>query len=69
MFDWHSDPITRATVITASYRNTQNVRRFFRRECGRDFKLNRPFMSWLIDGTERTMGEAADEWCRRIKKD
>ena len=26
-FDWHSDRITRATLITASYRNTQNMQR------------------------------------------
>jgi len=31
-FDWHSDPITRATPITDGYRNTQNVRRFLRSE-------------------------------------
>ena len=28
-FDWHGDPISRATPITKTYRNTQNVRRFF----------------------------------------
>lgn len=27
-FDWHSDVITRATPVTPSYKNTQNVRRF-----------------------------------------
>ncbi|WP_245520944.1 MULTISPECIES: DUF6434 domain-containing protein [unclassified Mesorhizobium] len=26
-FDWHADPILRATPITKSYRNTQNARR------------------------------------------
>jgi hypothetical protein len=30
-FDWHADPITPRTKITATYRNTQNVRRFFRK--------------------------------------
>jgi len=64
-FDWHADPISRATVITKNYRNTQNVRRFLTRECGDAFRFDRPFMAWLKDGTEKTMGDAADEWLRR----
>jgi hypothetical protein len=64
-FDWHSDPIMRATQITASYRNTQNVRRFFETECGHQFKFDRSFMAWLKDGSAKTMGDAADEWLRR----
>ncbi len=27
-FDWHSDTITQETQVTATYRHTQNVRRF-----------------------------------------
>jgi hypothetical protein len=33
-FDWHADEITRATAVTARYRNTQNVHRFLLSECG-----------------------------------
>ena len=33
-FDWHSDPITRATPVEPGYRNTQNVRRFLIAQCG-----------------------------------
>ena len=64
-FDWHSDPITRKTPITESYRNTQNVRRFFREECGDDFKFDRAFMAWLKSGDKKTMGDAVKEWLRR----
>ena len=64
-FDWHRSPITRATPITKSCRNTQNVRRFFLAECGAAFKFDRPFMAWLKDGAEKTMGDAVDEWKRR----
>jgi hypothetical protein len=64
-FDWHGGAITRATPITSSYRNTQNVRRFFRAECGAAFNFDRPLMAWLKDGAEKTMGDAADEWLRR----
>jgi hypothetical protein len=65
VFDWHADEISRATPITKSYRNTQNVRRFFKSECGDDFRFDRPFMAWLKDGAQKTMGDAADEWLRR----
>jgi hypothetical protein len=65
VFDWHRGPITRATAITKSYRNTQNVRRFFKAECGDRFKFDRAFMAWLKDGSEKTMGAAADEWLQR----
>jgi len=64
-FDWHRDPITRDTLITASYRNTQNVRRFFRSHCGADFKFDRPFMAWLKKAADKTMGDAVDEWLNR----
>jgi len=64
VFDWHSDAISRDTPITRSYRNTQNVRRFFKVECGDDFKFDRSFMARLKDGSAKTMGDAADEWLR-----
>ena len=63
-FDWHASPITRDTPVTATYRGTQNVRRFFKAQCGEDFKFDRIFMAWIKSGP-RTMGEAADEWSRR----
>jgi hypothetical protein len=64
-FDWHSDPITRKTSITKTYRNTQNVRRFFRKECGNHFKFDRPFMAWMKAADGKTMGNAVKEWLRR----
>ena len=64
-FDWHADAITRDTPLRKTYRNTQNVRRFFKAQCGDDFKFDRSFMAWLKDGSAKTMGAAADEWLRR----
>lgn len=64
-FNWHTDAITRSTPVTASYRNTQNVRRFLKFQCGAGFRFDRPFMQWIKDGTDKTMGEVADEWVRR----
>jgi Domain of unknown function (DUF6434) len=68
VFDWHSDPITRKTPITISYRNTQNVRRFFQAQCGLHFKFVRSFMAWLKDASHKTMGDAVDEWRRRERE-
>jgi uncharacterized protein DUF6434 len=64
-FDWHADPITRKTAITSAYRNTQNVRRFFKTECGDHFKFDRAFMAWLKRAENKTMGDAVKEWLRR----
>ncbi len=64
-FDWHGDSITRDTPVTAGYRNTQNVRRFLKQQCGADFVFDRGFMQWIKDGAAKTMGDVADEWLRR----
>lgn len=63
--DWHSHPLTRDTAVDADYRNTQNVRRFLRGQCGEDFVFDVPFMAWIKDGKPKTMGDVADEWLRR----
>jgi hypothetical protein len=63
--DWHSDPISRDTPVTSTYRNTQNVRRFLKSQCGDRFRFDRSFMQWIKDGTPKTMGDVADEWLRR----
>lgn len=64
-FDWHADPIDRATPVTPTYRSTQNVRRFLTAQCGNGFHFDRPFMAWIKDGTAKTMGDVVDEWQRR----
>ncbi len=64
-FDWHTDMITRDTPVTGSYRNTQNVRRFLKAQCGDHFKFDRVFMAWIRNGTPKTMGGVADEWMKK----
>lgn len=64
-FDWHCDAIDDQTVISNSYRNTQNVRRYFKKNCGEHFKMDRSFMAWMKQEVGQTMAEAADEWVRR----
>ena len=64
-FDWHGGHIVRTTLVDATYKNTQNVRRFLVQECGPAFTFNRDFMAWIKDGQTKTMGDVADEWQRR----
>jgi Domain of unknown function (DUF6434) len=64
-FDWHGAVIENASVVDLTYRNTQNVRRFFINACGPSFKFDRDFMTYLKDGRPKTMGEAASEWMSR----
>jgi len=57
-FDWHRGALTPATVITDSYKNTQNVRRFFKAQCGDSFKFNIAFMEWMKSNVGKTLEEA-----------
>jgi hypothetical protein len=64
-FDWHSEALTRDTPLNASYKMTQNVRRFMRVEFGEDFAFDRDFMVWVKSGAPKTLGDVADEWRKR----
>lgn len=57
-FDWHSEDLSPETVITDSYKNTQNVRRFFRTYAGENFKFNIAFMAWMKSNVGKTLGDA-----------
>ncbi|MEO0678679.1 MAG: DUF6434 domain-containing protein [Pseudomonadota bacterium] len=61
-FDWHASELTDATILTDSYKNTQNVRRYFKSRLGERFKFNIEFMAWLRTNAGRTLGEACDEY-------
>lgn len=65
--DWHAAPLDDTTVIDATYRNTQNVCRYFKSKLGEEFKMNRPFMAWLKDHPGETLGTACDVW-RNMEK-
>jgi len=64
-FDWHKDTISSCTLITSSYKNTQNVRRFFKLHCGENFKFDRNFMQWMKGAQGLTLGDAVGEWLSR----
>lgn len=57
-FDWHAAPLTNATVITDTYKNSQNVRRFFKARLGDRFSFNIAFMDWMKANVGATLGDA-----------
>lgn len=61
-FDWANAELTRETPITDNYKNSENVRRFFKREIGPHFKFNVKFMNWMKDNIGQTLGDAVNAW-------
>lgn len=67
-FDWHKDTISNSTLITSSYKNTQNVRRFFKLNYGEHFKFDRNFMQWMKGAEGLTLGDAVEKLLSRKSK-
>ena len=61
-FDWHSESLSKSTVITDSYKNTQNVRRFFKSEVGEGFSFNIAFMEWMKANMGLTLADACEAY-------
>ena len=64
-FDWHTETLSAETVITNSYKNTQNVRRFFKAHINETFKFNIEFMEWIKKNNGKTLGDAAAFWVKQ----
>lgn len=62
--DWHSAALTKDTILTDDYKNSQNVRRFFVAALGSDFKFNIKFIAWLKGNSGKTLGDACLEYER-----
>lgn len=61
-FDWHKEPLSEATVITDSYKNSQNVRRYFKANVDQKFSFNVEFMAWMKANVGKTLGDAGVEY-------
>jgi len=59
-FDWHSAALTPETIITDSYRNTQNMRRFMKEHIP-GFTFSIPFMDWMKANVGKTLADAVEE--------
>lgn len=61
-FDWHSAALSEHTVITDNYKNSQNVRRYFKTNVDPKFKFNIQLMDWLKTNVGKTLGDAGRYW-------
>ncbi len=61
-FDWNREVLSPDTLLTDNYRNTENVRAFFKKEIGARFRFTAPFMAWLKKNTGKPLSEAVAEW-------
>lgn len=61
-FDWKTAELSLDTVITDSYKNTQNVRSFFKENAHPAFKFNTPFMEWMKDNVGLTLADACEAY-------
>lgn len=57
-FDWHAAKLEKSTIITDNYKNSQNVRRFFKKEADPNFKFSIAFMEWIETNVGKTLGDA-----------
>lgn len=57
-FDWHSEVLSKDTVITDNYKNAQNVRRFFQEAVDPKFKFSVALMEWMEANVGKTLGDA-----------
>jgi hypothetical protein len=63
-FDWHSADLTPETVITDSYKISQNVRRFFKAHARESFTFNIAFMKRMRENTGKTLADAVNQYQR-----
>lgn len=68
-FDWNTATLTLKTPLTDNYKNTENVRAFFEKEIGKQFKFNVQFMNWMKRNIGKNLGEAIEAWQQiRVEK-
>jgi hypothetical protein len=63
-FDWSKEALTLETLITDSYTNGPNTRRFFREYCGAKFSFSIAFMAWMKDNVGKNLGDAVEAWLK-----
>ena len=61
-FDWNNEFLDFNTSISDNYKNTENVRAFFKNAIGNNFRFNVEFMNWMKLSTGKTLGDAVQKW-------
>ena len=65
IIDWHSTVLTPNTVMSADFKTTQNVRRFFQAQIGEPVTFDRAFRRWLLANRGATLAAAIVEYQRQ----
>jgi hypothetical protein len=60
--EWKTANLTLETLITDSYTNGPNTRRFFKEYCGAKFSFNIEFMAWMKANVGKTLKDAVEQW-------
>ncbi|TDG34801.1 cytoplasmic protein [Pedobacter changchengzhani] len=70
-FDWNNEPLNLMTIITDSYKNSENVRTFFIEQIGSNFSFNVKFMKWMKENSGKNLKDAVEHWkqLKEIRKD
>jgi hypothetical protein len=63
-FVWSKSLLNLDTVITDSYTNGPNTRKFFKQHCGNEFHFSIPFMDFMKKNCGKTLQDAVNEWQR-----
>ncbi len=61
-FNWNTEKLEKNTLVTDNYKNTENVRKFFKQNIGNNFKFNVEFMNWMKANNGKTLGDAVNKW-------
>lgn len=61
-FDWKTEKLTLDTIITDSYNNGENTRKFFKKHCGQKFAFSIAFMAWMKENIGKKLQDAVTEW-------
>lgn len=61
-FDWRKEELSLTTVITDSYSNSQNMRRFMKQHAGNHFKFSNEFMNWMRKHSGKQLKDAVHFW-------
>jgi len=69
-FDWNHEVLTPETLLTDNYRNTENVRRFFKSYIGPHFRFTVTFMNWIKQNSGKSLKQAQTQWInlQKLKK-
>lgn len=63
-FNWKTEELTKETLLTDSYKNTENVRQFFKKHIGSHFHFTTTFMKWMKKNSGKNLQNAANEWIK-----